>query len=103
MPLFQVRPFCIDLQRLPELPIGIPAAALQKAASQALSLAESLRTPDGAISKQGSSGGQKIRPSTHQKVRETSGLQPPNLGLASDNYVLLSAMIHSDALILGIF
>lgn len=58
----------LNLKRLPELPIGIPAAALQKAASQALSLAESLRTPDGAISKQGSSGGQMIRASKHQKV-----------------------------------
>lgn len=88
-----MRPFCVDLQRLPELPIGIPAAALQKAASQALSLAESLRTPDGAISKQGSSGGQMIRASKHQKVRETSGLQPPKFGQASDNPVLLSAMM----------
>ena len=77
MPL--LRGYDVDLQRLPELPIGIPAAALQKAASQALSLAESLRTPDGAISKQGSSGGHKIRGSKHQKVSETSGLHLPKV------------------------
>ena len=98
-----MRPSSVDLQRLPELPIGIPAAALQKAASQALSLAESLRTPDGAVSKQGSSGGQKIRASKHQKVCETSGLQPPNSGQFLDNSMLLFVIVQGDALVLGIF
>jgi len=48
------------LQRLPELPFRIPAAALQRAASQAISMAESLRAPEGALSKQGSAGGHRI-------------------------------------------
>lgn len=93
---------CVDLQRLPELPIGIPAAALQKAASQALSLAESLQTPDGAVSKQGSSGGHKIRASKHQKVSEASGLQPANPDQAPDHSVQLSVTVQTDALVTGI-
>ena len=48
------------LQKLPELPFRIPAAALQRAASQAISMAESLRAPEGAVSKQGSASGHRI-------------------------------------------
>ncbi len=49
-----------SVQKLPELPFRLPAAALQRAASQAISVAESLRAPDRGLSKQGSTGGNKI-------------------------------------------
>ena len=48
------------MQKLPELPFRLPAAALQRAASQAISVAESLRAPDRGMSKLGSAGGHKL-------------------------------------------
>ena len=71
------------VQRLPELPLRLPAAALQKAAFQAISVAESLRTPDRGLSKQGSAGGHSITGTKQHSPQKVSFIGNPCIAVLS--------------------
>ena len=66
------------MQKLPELPFRLPAAALQRAASQAISVAESLRAPDRGLSKQGSAGGNRIIGTKQHFAQKVSFTESPD-------------------------